>query len=593
MVEKIDKSTKTPEWIDLTFVRLANRLSLRKNSEKKTDSESDADTRLNVLTKVVLKWIRGRIEGFNLEKEAGKKLGDLEEARKKAADNFLRSLPDINIQEFKTDSQFGIYAPADPVKVLRTFCNVVIGVHTTLPNASMTEVLGTTFKIVVLPQLHAHLHHIELLTNRIELEKEIKLWPRNLETKDGEPKFSEEGKITPSVIAKLILNNKLRRKDVDTKSPQLKAAWRSSADSHNPVVIQINKTLSFLQLLLRKAATSDETWELAKQFANEYLILEEQSSQQVITGISTNYLDIANVMNLGELCDQAHQIIVNTLTQSSLAPFSRQKSFPQKRRAILNYASQSINPNESEIFHDLSNSVNKINEKLYNLTDTECLAYAYHFSRRTTIKLDDSNNETINDTLTIKAADLTCRLLERATETNREEIKVIALRYLAGYLTNPRFYCTKEYFKNTKKWIDTYQSLESTSLITTHFLARYQYLLGNFNQVKKDYSKLFLRAMPPSDIKTSPVSALGLIPTKNQHHHLTDIECISYLLPECYAISGRIFENKTINSSEETPMQRNVRRISEAHFGICCNDWKLEERRILAGFKLRESFVKK
>jgi len=39
-------------------------------------------------------------------------------------------------------------------------------------------------------------------------------------------------------------------------------------------------------------------------------------------------------------------------------------------------------------------------------------------------------------------------------------------------------------------------------------------------------------------------------------------------------------------------MQRNIRRVSEAHFGICCNDWKLEERRILAGFKLRESYLK-
>jgi hypothetical protein len=98
--------------------------------------------------------------------------------------------------------------------------------------------------------------------------------------------------------------------------------------------------------------------------------------------------------------------------------------------------------------------------------------------------------------------------------------------------------------------------------------------------------------MPTSDIKSSPLGSLGLIPTNNQQHHLTDIECISYLLPECYAICGRIFEDKIINSTDETPMQRNIRRISEAHFGICCNDWRLEERRILGGFKLRESFLK-
>ena len=90
----------------------------------------------------------------------------------------------------------------------------------------------------------------------------------------------------------------------------------------------------------------------------------------------------------------------------------------------------------------------------------------------------------------------------------------------------------------------------------------------------------------------SPIGPLGLIRNNNEQNQLTDIECISYLLPECYAISARIFENKTINTSEETSLQRNIRRISEAHFGICCNDWKLEERRILAGFKLRESYLK-
>jgi hypothetical protein len=98
--------------------------------------------------------------------------------------------------------------------------------------------------------------------------------------------------------------------------------------------------------------------------------------------------------------------------------------------------------------------------------------------------------------------------------------------------------------------------------------------------------------MPTSDIKSSPMGSLGLLPSKNQVHHLTDIECISYLLPECYAISSKLFENKDTTSPEESSMQRNIRRVSEAHFGICCNDWKLEERRILAGFKLRESYLK-
>jgi hypothetical protein len=591
MVEKAKESTKLPEWIDLTFVTLANRLSSRKDPEnKKSRKESDASDKINRLTREVLNWIKGKIPSGNIEKQAEKKLNDLEKARKTAADNFLRSLPDINISEFKTDSQLGICAPADPVKVLRTFCNVVIGVHTTLPNAEMTEVVGATFSIVALPQLHAHLHHVELITSRIELEKNIKFWPKSLETKDREEIFHREGKITPSVIAKLIANNELQRKDVNTTSPRLKSGWHSEYKSKDPVAIQVNKALNLLEILLRKAAATDATWEMAKRFSKEYLQLEEQSNQQVITGLSTSYLDIANIMNLGELCDHAHQKIVASLTQSSAAPFTRKKSFPQQRREILVYASHTINPNESEILHDLRSSIGKITQRLYNLTDTECLAYAYHFSRKTTIQVNNKN-EIIHNELTIKAAELTCRLLERATETGREDLKVVALRYLAGYLTNPRFYCTKEYFAQTERWINNYQSLEKNSLITKHFQARYQYIEGKFDLVTRNYSQLFLRTMPVSD-KSSPIGSLGLMQFKNQDHHLTDIECISYLLPECYAISGKIFENKPINLSEETPMQRNIRRISEAHFGVCCNDWKLEERRILAGFKLRESYLK-
>lgn len=591
MVEKAKESRKLPEWIDLTFVTLANRLSSRKDPDnKKSGKESDASTKINRLTREVLNWIKGKISTGSIEKQAEKKLNDLEKARKTAADNFSKSLPDINIQEFKTDSQLGTCAPADPVKVLRTFCNVVIGVHTTLPNAEMTDVVAATFRMVALPQLHAHLHHIELITSRIELEKNTKLWPKSLKTKDGEEKFKQKGKITPSVIAELIVNNELQRKDINTTSPKLKSTWHTEQKSDDPIVVQINKALNLLEILLRKAAATDATWEMAKQFAKEYLELEEQSNEQVITGLSTSYLDIANTLNLGELCDQAHLTVIASLTKTSLEPFSRKKSFPQQRREILVYASQTINPNESEILKDLPSSINKINHKLYDLTDTECLAYAYHFSRKTTIKLN-SKNEVIHDELTIKAAELTCKLLERATETNREDLKVVALRYLAGYLTNPRFFCTKDYFARSERWINNYKTLEKNSLITKHFEARYQYIDGKFDLVTRNYSQLFLRAMPVSD-KSSPIGSLGLMQFKNQDHHLTDIECISYLLPECYAISGKIFENNTIHPSEETPMQRNIRRISEAHFGICCNDWKLEERRILAGFKLRESYLK-
>lgn len=86
MVEKSHKSTKTPEWIDLTFVTLANRLSSRKiPGEKKSNlKESDTFTKINRLTNKVFEWLRGKIENNDFERQAEQKLNDLENARKKS-----------------------------------------------------------------------------------------------------------------------------------------------------------------------------------------------------------------------------------------------------------------------------------------------------------------------------------------------------------------------------------------------------------------------------------------------------------------------------------------------------------------------------
>jgi hypothetical protein len=262
------------------------------------------------------------------------------------------------------------------------------------------------------------------------------------------------------------------------------------------------------------------------------------------------------------------------------------KSFPQYRREILFYASQTENPSEAEIRSNFAGSIDLLKDRLPTLPASACLAYAYHFSKKTTLRLKP-DGKLEDDPLKLRASKLTCDLLRSAAGSDDRDIRSIALRYLAGYVTNPRYICGSDDFVECPEWISMYEKEQPGSLLVKHFRARHLLALRKHEAAAVNYRVLFVRAMPSGELKADPKGPLGIMLASSQSQQLTDMECISYLLPECYALAGRLLDGKLRPSDPESDMQRDIRRISEAHFGVSCNNWREEESRIIAGFELR------
>ena len=449
----------------------------------------------------------------------------------------------------------------------------------------MAEVALSSFRVVALPQLHAHLQ-------RIEAKVPSSLWPK-LKGNDGNELFPGQAS-TPSFLARMVSEGVLGRRHFDSSSPKLRhpvVDGDAIKRENNKVLAEQRllalRSVEFLWLLLRKAARSDSTWEAARRLAGEYLALEEEAGQQVVTGLGQSQLEFST-MNLMELCDRAHQTALALLGGRSSSLLG--KSFPQVRRQILSYAAQAANPTEAEIQGDFARSMDRLRDRLPTLPPSECLAYAYHVSRKTTLRLR-SDGQVEEEPLKLRASELTCDLLRSATEAGDRDIRTVALRYLAGYITNPRYVCVAEDFEECPKWITKYEKEEPGSLLARHFRARHLLASGKDEAAAVNYRVLFVRAMPSGELKAEPSGPLGIMLARSQLQQLTDMECISYLLPECYALAGRLLDGKKQPSDAETEMQRDIRRISEAHFGVSCKDWRVEEARIVAGFALRSRLL--
>lgn len=578
MAGKRQKPETPPEWLDLTFVRLANTLARKMGGT--ADLSGDAFTRINSLTGKFSEWVSARFLDRQFEKAAARRLGELEEARKQAAVSFAKAVPDCR-GHCGPDLAAGYgCTPADPVLVLRTFCNVVIRVHTSLPQADMSDVVFAAFRCVALPQLHAHL-------SLIEAKVPASLWPE-LKGNDGNELFSDRSR-TPSGLARMVVDGLLARRHFDASSPKLrhpvvdanaiKRERDKELESQRLLALQSSE---FLWLLLRKAARSDSTWEAARRLAEEYLSIDEESGQQVGTGLGRAQLEFG-AMNLAELCDRAHQAALASLGGGMSSTVG--KSFPQVRREILFYASQTENPTEAEIRGNFAGSIDLLKDRLPTLSPSACLAYAYHLSKKTTLRLKDGKLE--DEPLKLRASELTCDLLRSAAGSGDRDVRSVALRYLAGYVTNPRYICGADDFEECPKWISLYEKEAPGSLLVKHFRARHLLASGKNEAAAVNYRVLFVRAMPSGELKADPKGPLGIMLASSQSQQLTDMECISYLLPECYALAGRLLDGKIRPSDPESDMQRDIRRISEAHFGVSCKDWREEESRIIAGFELR------
>jgi len=206
------------------------------------------------------------------------------------------------------------------------------------------------------------------------------------------------------------------------------------------------------------------------------------------------------------------------------------------------------------------------------------MGYAYYMSRRCLIVADRELSKEDQRVSEVAAA-LTYDLMERAFVVGAPATQQIALRYLAGFCTNPRFRCTALAQKNAKSWVTMYKK-SSPKGMATMFSARLAFIKSEKPAALKLYRDMFLRALP-EEFNDKP----GRISSAFEDH-----EALSYLLPECYTLAGLLLSEDTNESGGESGLQKQIRRAGVAHFGIECN-WPLEAKRITAGFDYRKGLV--
>jgi len=206
------------------------------------------------------------------------------------------------------------------------------------------------------------------------------------------------------------------------------------------------------------------------------------------------------------------------------------------------------------------------------------MGYAYYMSRRCLIQVDRAMGES-EEIVSNQAAELTYDLMDHAFEVGDPATQQIALRYLAGFCTNPRFRCTIKAQEKAEEWIKLYGSSSSKGMVKL-FKARLSYARGEDTVALRHYQEIFMRALPP-EFSEAPKRATAV---------LEDHEALAYLLPECYALAGELLDTKATRTDGETELQRHIRRAGVAHFGIECN-WPLEAKRIVAGFAYRKSLL--
>jgi hypothetical protein len=198
-----------------------------------------------------------------------------------------------------------------------------------------------------------------------------------------------------------------------------------------------------------------------------------------------------------------------------------------------------------------------------------CMGYAYYMSRRCLITAPETSE-------THQAAELTYDLMERAFKTGNPDTQQIALRYLAGFATNPRFRCTSLAQQKAREWVAIYRKTSPNGMAHL-FLGRLAFINGDTKEAIKKYQRMFVRALP----KEFSYEATGVT------HPLEDHEALAYLIPECYTLAGLLLQNDNSKPGEESLLQKQIRRAGVAHFGIDC-DWPREAERINAGFEYRK-----
>ena len=554
---------RSDDWKMLTLVGLADRLAAKTAKEKDSDA-NDVRKKRWAGSKKVLRFILRKFIQPGSQAAAIRGLRDLDEARIKAIEAFKLRMPDTG----RLKVPAGAFTPASPEDILKAFCHVALRVRATCIRASVSDICWHTFRHVVAPQLAAHLYNLER-----EYPKD-QSWPSDQSAKGQGPVDKWR---RPSQLLRGVGEGGFNRKQLQSKGPSLSIALLKAkalaAGTETPECCA--KTSILLRALLQLCADSDEDWKRAVDMTGVLLRLMDEYSQQVHQGLGDINQTHLNGSNMAAFTDLACAPIIAELNQEGKT-LDRKINLPQTRRRILSYAPLITDPSSAELDMDFSGAVSMIRKRINKDDGDEwarsCMGYAYYMSRRCLITAPETAE-------THQASELTYDLMERAFKTGNPETQQIALRYLAGFATNPRFRCTSLAQHKAKEWVATYKKASPKGMAHL-FLGRLAFINGDTKEAIEKYQRMFVRALP----KEFSDEATGVT------HPLEDHEALAYLIPECYTLAGLLLRNDNDKPEEESLLQKQIRRAGVAHFGIDC-DWPKEAERIKAGFEYRKGLL--
>lgn len=553
---------RSDDWKMLTLVGLADRLAA-KTAKEKDSSANDARKKRWAGSKQILRFIKKLFQPGS-QAAAIRGLRDLDEARSRAIKEFKSRMPDTE----RLKSPAGAFIPASPEDILKAFCHVALRVRATCVQANISDISWHTFRHVVAPQLAAHLHNLEREYPSDEC------WPRDQSAKGQGP---VEKWRRPNQLLRGVADGGFTRKQLQSKGPLLSiASLKNTAFASGTEVPHCcAKTSVLLRALLQLCADDDEDWERAVNMAGVLIRLMDEYGQQVHQGIGDVNQTKLDGSNMAAFTDLACAPIVADLNKSRQS-LDCKISLPQTRRRILSYAPLITDPSSTELDMDFWGAVNMIRKRINKDEGDEwaraCMGYAYYMSRRCLITAPETEE-------TRQASALTYDLMERAFKTGNPDTQQIALRYLAGFTTNPRFRCTAPAQEKAKEWVDIFEKASPKGMAHL-FLGRLAFIKDDTKEAIERYQRIFVRALPKefSDEATSVT------------HPLEDHEALAYLIPECYTLAGLLLRNDNDKPEEESLLQKQIRRAGVAHFGIDC-EWPKEAERIKAGFEYRKGLL--
>jgi hypothetical protein len=554
---------RSNDWKMLTLVGLADRLAAKTAKAKDSDA-NDARKKRWSGSKKVLRFILKKFIQPGSQAAAIRGLRDLEEARTNAIGAFNSQMPDTG----RLKAPSGAFTPATPEVILKAYCHVALRVRATCIRANISDISWHTFRHVVAPQLAAHLCNLE----REHPKDESWLQDQSAKWQGPVDKWRR-----PSQLLRGVAEGGFDRKQLQSKGPSLSIALLKvkalAAGTETPECCA--KTSILLRALLQLCSDSDEDWERAVNMAGVLLRQMDEYGQQVHQGIGDIHQTHLNSANLAAFTDLACAPIIAELNEEGKT-LDRRINLPQTRRRILSYAPLITDPSSAELDMDFSGAVSMIRKRINKDEGDEwaraCMGYAYYMSRRCLITAPETAE-------THQASELTYDLMERAFKTGNPDTQQIALRYLAGFATNPRFRCTSLAQHKAKEWVATYKKASPKGMAHL-FLGRLAFINGDTKGAIEKYQRMFVRALP----KEFSDEATGVT------HPLEDHEALAYLIPECYTLAGLLLKNDNSKSGEESLLQKQIRRAGVAHFGIDC-DWPKEAERIKDGFEFRKGLL--